>query len=150
MERLSVWKPATNLKSCLGLRRDRIRRLACVSIKVTSISAMAALVFDVYFLEFWDQVYWGYKKNCAKGGVRNFVLAVVVLLLLFSSCPPIPCCISWSFWASRDCKRCSSSFTNSIAPPTIEAWSPYTTKTQKKLINNKKLYMMGKKLKSCF
>lgn len=130
MERWSVWKPATNLESCLGLRRDRIRRLAWVSIKVTSISAMAALVFDVYFLEIWDQVYWGYTKNCAKGGVRDFVLAVV-MLLLFSSAPPMPCCITWSFWASRDCKRCSSSLTNSIAPPTIEAWSPYTAAATK-------------------
>jgi|APAra0007618257_1042622.scaffolds.fasta_scaffold00157_8 hypothetical protein len=31
---------------------------------------------------------------------------------------------SFRFSASRDCKSCSSSLMKSIAPPTIEAWSP--------------------------
>lgn len=132
--RCSVWNPVISFESCLGLRRERIRRFAWVSIKVTSISAMAALVFDVYLLEIWDQVYWGYAKNCAKGGgTCNLELSALILLLSWSWSwldPPlllIPC-RTWSFWASSDCKRCSSSLTNSIAPPTIEAWSPYTQK----------------------
>lgn len=29
------------------------------------------------------------------------------------------------FWASRDWSSCSNSFTKSIAPPTIDAWSPF-------------------------
>ena len=28
------------------------------------------------------------------------------------------------FWASREWTSCSNSFTKSIAPPTIDAWSP--------------------------
>lgn len=123
MDRRSVWKPATNFGSCLGFRRDRILRFAWVSIKLTSISAMASSVFVVYLLGIWDHVYCGYTKNCANGGCRN--LQVVASSSING---PTPGCGSWSFWASRDCKRCSSSFTNSMAPPTMEAWSPYKNK----------------------
>lgn len=34
------------------------------------------------------------------------------------------------FCASRDCKSCSSSFTKSIAPPIIDAWSPFKPPTK--------------------
>lgn len=43
MERCRVWNPATSLDSCLGLLLDRILRLACVSISVTSMSATASI-----------------------------------------------------------------------------------------------------------
>lgn len=41
IERWRVWNPATSLDSWLGLLLDRILRLACVSISVTSMSATA-------------------------------------------------------------------------------------------------------------
>jgi len=124
--RKSVWKPATNLVSCPGFVLVRILRFAWVSINVTSISAIAALVLDVYLLGVWDHVYWGYTKNCAKGG---FDIAMSSLFCTTS------CCKSCNFLASSDCKRCSSSFTNSMAPPTIEAWSPYNKTKNCILIN---------------
>lgn len=115
------WIPPTNLESCLGLiLRDMILRFAWVSINVTSISATAALVFDVNLLGQWDQVYWGQSSNCAKGVCTTLEVEVEVETSAW--------CRSWSFWASRECKRCSSSFTNSMAPPTMDAWSPYTHK----------------------
>lgn len=116
--RWSVWKPATMLESCPGLCRERIRIFAWVSINVTSISAIVDVLSDANWLELWDHIYWGYSKNCAKGDPKNGGVGTV---WLFAS--SLPCCWS-SFCASRDWRRCSSSFTNSIAPPTIDAWSP--------------------------
>jgi hypothetical protein len=71
-----VWNPETNFESCLGLLLERIRRFAWVSIKVASISAMDAAVFDVNLLGIWDQVYWGDTKNWEKGGCGNSEVVV--------------------------------------------------------------------------
>lgn len=132
MVRRTEWNDATILESCRSLRRERIRIFAWVSIKVTSMSAMAALVSDVYLLLSWllEQLNWGYAKNWANGLpwiclLSSFSSTIIwwllTLLLLLS-----PCSNNANFLASSDCRMCSSSFTNSIAPPTIEAWSPYT------------------------
>lgn len=143
----SVWTPATNFESCLGLILwVTIRRFAWVSIKVTSISAMSALVFDVNLLGVccWDQEDWwpwetSLSKNCNNGvtiGCTTLEFAVVLLSSFTTLLGR-----SWSLWASRDCRRCSSSFTNSMAPPSIEAWSPYTKK--EKLIRRKEYQKAG-------
>lgn len=125
-----VWKAATIFDSCLAfLLDDKIRTFACVSINVTSMSAAAAL--DVHLLGICcaEHVYCGYAKNCQNGFVKLRFSAAAEATpepsLLPAVAPP-PASCNRSFSASRDCKRCSNSFTNSIAPPTIEAWSPYT------------------------
>lgn len=38
--------------------------------------------------------------------------------------PPPPSDFLIFFWASRDWRSCSNSFTKSIAPPIMDAWSP--------------------------
>lgn len=126
--RWSEWIPATNLESCdlaAIFLRERILRFAWVSIKVTSMSAVAPLVFEVYLLLgqwLWDhECSWEYSSNCVKGDDGTILEGVVTISSGLCCCW---CWKSWSFWASRDCRRCSSSFTNSMAPPTIEAWSP--------------------------
>lgn len=139
MERRTEWKEATILESCRTRLRERIRMLAWVSIRVTSISAMAALLWDEYLLPnwLWEQLNWGYAKNWVNGVVvpKNCLLSSSVFWgvgeawlwtrpPLLSSCP-FPFTSNAYFLASSDCKMCSSSFTNSMAPPTIEAWSPY-------------------------
>lgn len=140
----SVWMPATNFESCLGLiLRVKIRRFAWVSISVTSISAISALVFDVYLLGlcWWNHEYWPWgiscPKNCENGDITDCTNLGLEVVLLSSF--TVLLCISWSFWASRESKRCSSSFTNSMAPPTIEAWSPYTQKQLEKKIITKQI-----------
>lgn len=148
IERWRVWNPATSLDSWLGLLLDRILRLACVSISVTSMSATApvapppfppvmpllldddedeemALYLVCLLSGSWDQVYCGQTKNCENGGIMNLVSSAAAgaapgVWLLDSSAISF-CC---SFWASKDWRRCSNSLTNSIAPPTIDAWSP--------------------------
>lgn len=121
----------------MGPFRKRIRRLAWVSINVTSISAVDALVFDVYLLGIWDQVNWGCIRNCANGGddsILELVLVVSSLTAAAAAAAGFTCCSTLNFSASRVCRRCSSSFTNSMAPPTMDAWSPYTCKNHKLIL----------------
>lgn len=122
--RRSVWKPETNFDNCLGFFFVRIRRLAWVSIKVTSTSATGA--FKVHLLPTNEKVCSESEGNSVNDGV-NSVLLCVVLGAVSPCSESIPVfCRKFSFWISRECTRCSSSFTNSMAPPTTEAWSPCT------------------------
>lgn len=58
-------------------------------------------------------------KNCENGGDISNLEELVVSSLASTAGPA--CCSTRSFLASRACRRCSSSFTNSIAPPTMDA-----------------------------
>ena len=56
------------------------------------------------------------------------------------------CCSWWWWWTdSRHWRSCCSSLTNSIAPPTIEAWSPYITKIMFLIYVSLKLFNFGDK-----
>lgn len=123
MVRRRVWKPETNFDICLGFFFERIRRFAWVSIKVTSMSAIEALLIKVYFLPTWEKVCSESEKNSANG-VNNELLFLVVGIPPGSELIVADCFRKFSFWTSSECTRCSSSFTNSMAPPTMEAWSP--------------------------
>lgn len=88
-------------------------------------SATSVLLFDEFLLGICDNECWRNMMNCENGDVKNS--AVVGLVAVAVSCGGVPPCSNRSFWASRDCKMCSSSFTYSMAPLTMEAWSPCTT-----------------------
>lgn len=112
--RSRLWNPATIFKSCFGCRLESTLRLAWLSTIVTSMSAIAewfstTVSFVELRLRLVEQEYWGKLKKSAKGEEK-----------------PASDCWVICFWASRDWRSCSSSLTKFIAPPTMDAWSPYT------------------------
>lgn len=125
--------PTTILRSCLGFLLENTFRLAWLSTKVTSMSAMeewfsatTSLTETVDMGAVWEDEeedigfwlwLWG---NVMNKSVEDADLCFICF------CP------------SRDWRSCSSSLTKFMAPPTMEAWSPYSTITQKKLNNGTK------------
>lgn len=118
------WSPATIFRSCFGLLFDSILRLAWLSTRFTSMSAITDLFSAADSLEFvaaagellaWFECvveYCGKEKKSAKSGDDM----------------PFSCCCWWVlvlFWASRVWRCCSSFFTKFIAPPIIDAWSAW-------------------------
>lgn len=137
------WIPATILNSWRGRCADSTRTLACVSTKMTSMSANPGSESRLSCsCTAWSQEYWGNEKKWAKGGKSAtrpspvtlllppprplFPMAVLVQLCTLSDLD-VGCRRSDLFCASRDCRNCSSSLMKSMAPPTIEAWSPWET-----------------------
>ena len=131
---LRLWSPATIFKSCLGCCFESILRLAWLSTIVTSMSATAhwfccccwaidsfAVAVAGESLHWVARVeYWGKEKNWANGEEEeeNPLVSGSCFVLL---------------WTSMDCNNCSNSFTKLIAPPIIDAWSPYNTTINKSI-----------------
>ena len=141
-ERESDCRAATSFESCGGpvvattevhwkpLLLDRILMLAWVSIRVTSRSSIAVFTELVEpFLFSWLGSY-EWRKNCDRdrwgfsgSQFESWLVEDVTVWLSLSF---------WSFWTSRDSNWCSSSLIKSMAPPTIEAWSPFHGKERHK------------------
>lgn len=133
---------AIALMSWPGLLRERIFIMASNPKSFTSTSAKQDLFSAVSSRSPVSKsisLIWSFGKG--KGGGNNGVCGCWLMAIEESPiCRPPPGAAAASpkilrrFCDSKHCRSCSNSLTNSIAPPIIDAWSPY--KSAKILTND--------------